>query len=525
MLNSGSVIASYEVWGSFTSFYSSYPKTTVYCKDDKGGEFDTFHAVKIVGWGTGMNKRNEPTKYWLIQNSWGSYWADGGYFRIERGTDAFGIENAVYEPIVGPVDDKCSPFKTCESCKAATFEDGATKCGYCLTSDQCVEVDADEKPKKGMCTEMSKSTEQCPLDDCAQMSYDPLRCVSHSGCVYCGSTRKCRAGNEKGQNFGQCTSLLRTKKELIEKYPCLGIRTKQACIAANVNVTNGTDDFSKAICGWCAESGLCLDNNKWSADPEARIGECSSESLEYTLHSDPENPAVKNCTYHTKPLCDADANCTWNRVLKKCAPTDAASHSLQQQNKGRSASKQIHRNLGGRRNQANDEPIFETDDPCLMRDCSTCVSGGGCIWCHSTKSCIASWKQVTSATGSIGELTSQTTCHFPSSPYFSTNSTRSSNTLSRCDRCFGYSSCAECALQPECGWMSQMKMCIAGRTKPVVSMSSVADGQYANDSFVAYKMKCPILPVEAEGAFNIQPMTKLCALMISFILCLALKFI
>jgi hypothetical protein len=31
--------------------------------------------------------------YWLIANSWDTWWADDGYFRIKRGVNLCGIEN------------------------------------------------------------------------------------------------------------------------------------------------------------------------------------------------------------------------------------------------------------------------------------------------------------------------------------------------------------------------------------------------------------------------------------------------
>jgi len=46
------------------------------------------HCVKISGWGV---EGGQP--YWLVNNSWTTYWGDKGYFKIQRGTDMCGIED------------------------------------------------------------------------------------------------------------------------------------------------------------------------------------------------------------------------------------------------------------------------------------------------------------------------------------------------------------------------------------------------------------------------------------------------
>jgi len=48
------------------------------------------HIVSIVGYGTQGN-----TDFWIVRNSWGQYWGEGGYFRIVRNKNALSIESMV----------------------------------------------------------------------------------------------------------------------------------------------------------------------------------------------------------------------------------------------------------------------------------------------------------------------------------------------------------------------------------------------------------------------------------------------
>ena len=63
------------------------------------------HAVLLVGYGEEAGKkcpaerpRGSPAgaardRYWLLQNSWGPEWGEGGFFRMARGINDSGVES------------------------------------------------------------------------------------------------------------------------------------------------------------------------------------------------------------------------------------------------------------------------------------------------------------------------------------------------------------------------------------------------------------------------------------------------
>lgn len=55
---------------------------------DKSNMTDVDHDVEVVGWGEDA----DGLKWWLVRNSWGTYWGELGFFKLQRGVNALQIE-------------------------------------------------------------------------------------------------------------------------------------------------------------------------------------------------------------------------------------------------------------------------------------------------------------------------------------------------------------------------------------------------------------------------------------------------
>lgn len=62
----------------------------------------TDHVVSIVGWGTDQKSGK---KYWIVRNSWGQYWGEGGFVRVEMGRNALSLEGGCAWAVPGTFTD------------------------------------------------------------------------------------------------------------------------------------------------------------------------------------------------------------------------------------------------------------------------------------------------------------------------------------------------------------------------------------------------------------------------------------
>jgi len=63
-------------------------KEGVYITDTNFTKDDIDHVMEVTGWG----ETESGTKYWIVRNSWGTYWGDMGWVKIRRGVNQNQIE-------------------------------------------------------------------------------------------------------------------------------------------------------------------------------------------------------------------------------------------------------------------------------------------------------------------------------------------------------------------------------------------------------------------------------------------------
>eukprot|EP00878_Enallax_costatus_P028282 GHUV01030534.1.p1 GENE.GHUV01030534.1~~GHUV01030534.1.p1 ORF type:complete len:437 (+),score=68.02 GHUV01030534.1:910-2220(+) len=101
----GAVVTRFDIYDDFRPFFSNFANMGAVYKPRPGAKPVEGHAVVLVGY-------NNEQNYWVAKNSWGSNWADGGYFKVAYGVcgiltaetgEAYGI---TWQPNVTPASMK-----------------------------------------------------------------------------------------------------------------------------------------------------------------------------------------------------------------------------------------------------------------------------------------------------------------------------------------------------------------------------------------------------------------------------------
>lgn len=66
------------------------------------------HGVSIVGWGYDDETKRQ---HWIVRNSWGQYWGELGFFRVEMGRNLLGIESHLAWAVPGEFTTRNGRFE------------------------------------------------------------------------------------------------------------------------------------------------------------------------------------------------------------------------------------------------------------------------------------------------------------------------------------------------------------------------------------------------------------------------------
>jgi len=87
----GPIVCSFATDGPFMYNYSenALRHEGVYVTRQKKTEADIDHDMEVAGWG----ETPSGLKYWVVRNSWGTYWGDAGWLKLERGVNSLMSES------------------------------------------------------------------------------------------------------------------------------------------------------------------------------------------------------------------------------------------------------------------------------------------------------------------------------------------------------------------------------------------------------------------------------------------------
>jgi len=90
IMKNGSIVVGVDIYSDFY-YYSS----GVYQRNGFGSYYMGGHAMAVIGWGV-----ENGAFYWLVRNSWGSFWGMGGYIKFKGGENHCRIESFMVEGVM-----------------------------------------------------------------------------------------------------------------------------------------------------------------------------------------------------------------------------------------------------------------------------------------------------------------------------------------------------------------------------------------------------------------------------------------
>ena len=489
---SGSVAASFKVYEHFQSYYGLLNKKDVYKDPDPAerGQFYTYHAIKIIGYNFSANP-----PYWIIQNSWGTSWADGGYFKLDASLNEDNTEGLegildilgdVYQPYVDPYKDECDRFSDCEECNSHA-PSGFTK-------KSTTHVNKDESPKSKHSSlfysllhsrRVQKSKhiwreyqdESTPLPPA---NVTRRRRNDNPQCGYCLSSDKCVSVDENNTPLrGMCEVMAVTsnftfaESQAFEKddssvsyRPC----PLDDCASYS---NNPLKCVAQKGCHFCAQTNKC----KKGSHGQQNSGTCLSPITSIAGFAQNSKYA---CLFKTYSECKQDSTCAWCTQTNLCLPTSSSSDCVPVIGSCYNTEA-----ADGSQNCSStaslDSSLSNTyEDFCRHQPCNLCgaTNNSNCKWCYTTESCIPDTGACTISSKDI--TTAFAEAKFPT------------NQFTRCSQCFNYSSCQDCAVDPECGWLTSVSLCMPGIVNIDTTLTGLPD-RVKNDEFITNKLMCPVV--------------------------------
>lgn len=132
--------------------------------DCGGGEQQIDHAILAVGYNL-----SAPTPYYIVKNSWGSSWGEGGYLRMAVGSNLDGIASKATYPVAAKAQP--GPPAPEVACPAGTFDPSLKKPPSCPKGSGCC------------CTRTSLWKKECKETTCCLEGEACLNQGKEHGCV------------------------------------------------------------------------------------------------------------------------------------------------------------------------------------------------------------------------------------------------------------------------------------------------------------------------------------------------------